>query len=109
MDTQRTAADECGAYGGTRPRQLPAYLPVSLPQSLMPHNIPLWDNSKDTSVQQLRSLKLQADSATPGDQLYTALGPPPCLSLPAAVDEATQWDVASHARPIRMQLQHKQI
>lgn len=107
MDTQRTAAAESGAQGGGRRRQLTAHLQdykVSLPQSLMPCTAPLEDDSESASTQQLLSLSLQTESAATGYQLYTALRPPPCLSSPAAVDEVTQWDIASHATNLARQL-----
>ena len=69
---------------------------VSLPQSLMPYTAPLKDDSESASTQQLRSLSLQTESAVTGDQLYTALGPPPCPFSPGAVEKASQWDIASY-------------
>ena len=36
-------------------------------------------------------------SVVTGEQLYTALGPPPCPFSPGVVDKASQWDIASYA------------
>ncbi|CAL8257506.1 unnamed protein product [Arctogadus glacialis] len=71
---------------------------VSLPQSLMPYTASFKDDIESASAQQLRSLSLQTETAATGDQLYTALGPPPCPFSPGAVDDkASQWDIASNA------------